>query len=84
MVDPARPDWNPYYSAYARSQGRSEADQLAYDRERNHLAMLPFTQWISSRLREFAESGGAVDSDGRIKDHGAWYQFITGQVCPIA
>lgn len=53
-------DWNPYYSAYARSQGRSEADQLAYDRERNHYAMLPFTQWISSRRREFAAACGTT------------------------
>lgn len=84
MGDLPRAEWNPYYSAYARSQGRTEADQLAHDRATNHLAMLPYVQWISARRREFVASGGAVPSDGSIKDHAEWGRFITGQACPVA
>lgn len=50
--------WNPRYTLYARSQGRTPEQQLKHDQEVPGASMFPFIEWNNDQWRAFwAETG---------------------------
>lgn len=63
-------EWNPYFVAYARSQGRTPAEEIARHR------LWEYTEWIAARWREWDAIHDTRHQHGRsdaeLAAFGAW------------
>lgn len=70
--------WNPHYSAFAASHGRTEEAQRAHDRKRYPAApALPFLIWMNDVKRTFIQTHPeAVGKHSVINDNAAFTAFV--------
>jgi hypothetical protein len=78
-------DWNPRFVHYARSQGRTPDEQVAYDRERwPGGIMTGFILWTHDMIGEAKKAiPHAFIVGGAIYDHDAYDAWLTARVDQI-
>ncbi|WP_036292123.1 hypothetical protein [Methylosinus sp. PW1] len=74
---------NPRWLAYCVSQGRSDAEQRAFDKERMPCGrMFGFISWSNRMIRDAAKSIPEAFIGGGLHDHDAYDDWLWRNVAP--
>lgn len=73
--------WNPRYANYARVNGRTPDEQLAYDKGRHPSAcMMEFVFWNTDRLHEAMKEVPEAFFCGHLVGHEIYDEWLTKRV----